>query len=181
MDRVARPARRPRRDARAPLRPARSSSRARRRAGRPSSQQRARLALREPGTAPQALERARGGGALLQAALELWPREDPERPALLLRYVRSTDGDANLRDVLVEEARDGFLAAGDFESCGQAEALWAFTWWVRGNRAEIEAHLHRALALVPAEAEPMRAYLLSQVSRFAMLAERHRARDCGRP
>ena len=73
---------------------------------------------------------------------------------------------------MLEEAGTALLEAGRREEAAEAEALLAELWWHRGQRDRAFEHLERAQELVR-EAGPSRAkaWVLSQVSRYRMLAE----------
>jgi class 3 adenylate cyclase/tetratricopeptide (TPR) repeat protein len=132
---------------------------------------RARLAFREAGDRASRLNAVVGAARFYEAALELWPRGDPERPELLLRFGKARYEDTNLDEQALEEAHDGFVAAGNRGAAAEAKVVLANVWWVRGRQDRVRENLTRALELVrDDEASPSKAYVLTNASRFAMLA-----------
>jgi class 3 adenylate cyclase/tetratricopeptide (TPR) repeat protein len=134
----------------------------------------ARLALRAAG------DRARGLGAYpaaeraYGAAVELWPRDDPERPDLLLRYGRTLSLDRDAGTEELSDARDGFLASDRRDSAAEAELLIGDLAWRRGMGEEAHAHIERAMKL--AEGLPPTPELVavkSHLARYFMVAGRH--------
>jgi class 3 adenylate cyclase len=108
----------------------------------------ARLALRDAGDRALALNAYAAASHFYRAALDLWPADDPDRPHLLLRLGRARYyGEAAGVDVL-EEARDGFLAAGQRELAAEAEVLLGESFGNQGVRDREDEHLERAAALV---------------------------------
>jgi hypothetical protein len=71
---------------------------------------------------------------LYEAALELWPSDDARRPELLLAYGGSRLDDVALDNAVLEEARDGLLAAGKPEVAAEAQARLGAIWLQRGER-----------------------------------------------
>ncbi len=132
----------------------------------------ARLAARDAGLRALALGAFGTAARWFEAALELWPAEDPERYELLLAYGRSRYDDTTLDDRVLEEATDGLLRAGNVEAAAQAQVLLGSTWWGRSDRDAASAHLERAVALL--EDRPPsagKAYVLQKLARFAVLAD----------
>jgi tetratricopeptide (TPR) repeat protein len=71
----------------------------------------------------------------------------------------------------LHEAADALLADKEPALAGEAEALAAEAAWYRGERDELTVHLDHALELVePLPASRSKAWILSQASRYAMLA-----------
>jgi class 3 adenylate cyclase/tetratricopeptide (TPR) repeat protein len=133
----------------------------------------ARLALREAGDRALSLNAFAAAERFYGAALDLWPKDDPERPRLLLRLGRARyHGEAQGDDVLTE-ARDAFLAAHEHEEAAEAEGLLGHLAGNRGERAREDEHGERAVALV-ANLPPSRskAYTLSLRSAALMMAGR---------
>jgi hypothetical protein len=111
----------------------------------PALEERARLAFRTAGDRARALNAFGTAAHFYRLALELWPREDPERAYLLLGLgtARSFAEAAGLAEL--EEARDAFLAQGDRENAAEAEALGA----IMGTSLErSQGRLEHALELV---------------------------------
>ncbi|MGH2996730.1 MAG: ATP-binding protein, partial [Gaiellaceae bacterium] len=126
--------------------------------------ERARVALREAGDRASALNAFPAAARFYTAALELWPREDAERPQLLFRYGRALSMSENTGDEVLDEARDALLALGDRETAAEAEILLAWLVEHRGERDRSFAHVDRAAALVEdASASYSKAYVLSNV------------------
>jgi class 3 adenylate cyclase/tetratricopeptide (TPR) repeat protein len=142
----------------------------------------ARVALREAG------DRAAGLGAFAAAArsygaaLELWPEDDPGRPELLFRFGRAQREAHETGAEELAEARDALVAAGNAETAAEAEILLCELAWHQGRHDRAFEHLHRASEMVrDVPASPSKAYVLSNLSRFHMLAdEDDRAIDFGR-
>jgi class 3 adenylate cyclase/tetratricopeptide (TPR) repeat protein len=119
----------------------------------------ARLALREAGDRALALNAFAAAARWYQAALTLWPADDPDRPRLLLRLGMARLWTESTGEELLEEARDGLLAQGDREAAAQAEALLGRLSSMRGQGERSLEHDRRAVALLenarpsPAKAE----------------------------
>jgi class 3 adenylate cyclase/tetratricopeptide (TPR) repeat protein len=131
---------------------------------------RARHALRDAGDRALALNALSAAAAFYEAALELWLNDDPERPQLLFRHGTSLRNVERGQRVL-ETAYEALLGAGDAESAAETQLMLAPMLWHAGNRDGCFERLELAAELLR-EAPPSRAkaYLLSQVSRFRMLA-----------
>ena len=134
---------------------------------------RARHAFRRAG------DRAAGLNALVPAAehyaaaLELWPADADRAPLLFAlgraEYVNGDSSAARLHDSV-----DELLAGGFQELAAEAEAIGAEAAWYRGEREEVERRLEHALELVePLPPSRAKAWILSQTSRYAMLATEH--------
>jgi predicted ATPase/class 3 adenylate cyclase len=132
----------------------------------------ARLALREAGERAFGLNTFPAAERYFADALELWPADDPERPALLFKRARalhfaSDEG----RTRALEEARDALLARGERETAAEAEAYLAHGAWYRGSRDSAQRHMSSALELVAsAEASVAKVRVLAFSARFRMLA-----------
>ncbi len=134
----------------------------------------ARLALRAAG------DRARGLGAYAAAeraygaAVELWPRDDPDRPDLLLRYGRTISLTRESGSEILAEARDGFLATDRRDAAAEAELLIGDLTWRRGMGEEAQGHIERAMILAEGlPPTPELAAVKSHLARFFMVAGRH--------
>jgi class 3 adenylate cyclase/tetratricopeptide (TPR) repeat protein len=135
--------------------------------------ERGRTALREAGDRAFALNAFPVAGRYYGLAAELWPREDPERSQLLFQVARSrhVTGDER-RGESLEEAREALLAAGRVEQAAEADALLAEVWWYRGDRERCDRHLESAAESVAELPDsPAKALVLSQISRYRMLAD----------
>ena len=132
----------------------------------------ARFALREAGDRAFALNAYAAAARYHAAALELWPGNGSDRAELLFSLARARHLALDeLREQTLEQARDALLASEIRERAAEAEALLAELWWHRADRERCDAHLARATELVrdlpPSHAK---AYVLSQVSRYRLLA-----------
>jgi class 3 adenylate cyclase len=144
-------------------------------AGRPLDEleEPARFALRDAGERAYALNAFASAARYFEDALALWP-QDMKRPRLLLRlaYAEYYAGE-EAREGALERARDALLAAGDTEGAAEAEARLSELWWHRGDRERAHEHLEQAHELVAdAPASAAKARVLSEVSRYTMLAGR---------
>ena len=144
-------------------------------AGRPTDAYaaHARGTLRDAGDRAQALNAFAPAARYYRAALDLMPADDPDRPTVQFRYGKalriSEEGGA---DVLAE-AEVELRASGDLETAGEAAVLQAELAWFAGDGERTSEHLARAAELVediPASAS--KAYVLSDLSRYHMLAGR---------
>lgn len=131
-----------------------------------------RLALRDAGARAWDLAAAETAARFYEAALELWPEDDPERAEVSLRALVSrwyaSGGDPSERLLVT---RDELLAAGRNDLAAEAELLLTNVLWYRGNRARSSVHLAAAQQLAEnLPASKIKAYFLAQVSRFHMLA-----------
>jgi class 3 adenylate cyclase/tetratricopeptide (TPR) repeat protein len=113
--------------------------------------------------------------AFYEQALELSSDNAPERPRLLLAHGRAAHAvgrdDAS---ALLDAASEALREARDNEGAAQAEIVLCEGEWVRGQRDRAFVHLERALELVAdAAPSPVKAAVVSQAARFAMLAGRH--------
>ena len=93
----------------------------------------ARNALRDAGDRAAALYAADAAERFYDAALRLWPDDDPERAQLLYRRsvlgAESGGGDPER----LAEARDALLAAGDNGKAAEAEMLISTAFWMQGR------------------------------------------------
>jgi tetratricopeptide (TPR) repeat protein len=136
--------------------------------------QRARLAVREAGDRAYGLSAWGAAGNLYREAIELWPDDDPERGLLLFRYGQVVAlHDASGRGVaILEEARDFFIASDECEQAAMAEVALVDAHWFSGSPEQARAHLERAEELIEgASASRPKAFVLSQIGRFAMLSD----------
>jgi class 3 adenylate cyclase/tetratricopeptide (TPR) repeat protein len=133
--------------------------------------ERARLALREAGDRALDLNAFAAAARWYQAALELWPADDPERPRLLFRLGRARVRAEQAGGDLLAEARDGLLAAGDRETAAEAESLLADFVWSQGQGERALEHARKAATLLT-DAPPSRsrARVFAQLSILLLLA-----------
>lgn len=143
--------------------------------------ERARLALRNAGDRAAVLNSSGVAAGFYRAALDLWPDDAPDRPLLLHALGRAEylSGDASAQRL--HEAIEALLAASLSEVAAEAEAMAAESAWYRGEREQLDRRLEHALALVePLPPSRAKAWILSQASRYAMLAaEKDKALDYG--
>jgi len=135
---------------------------------------RARLALREAGDRAYNLSAWGAAVHFFEEALELWPADDPDRGMLLFRYgqVVSLHDASEVGVAILEEARDFFLASDACEQAAMAEVSLVDAHWFSGAPEKARAHLQRAEDLIEgASASRPKAFVLSQISRFAMLSD----------
>jgi class 3 adenylate cyclase/tetratricopeptide (TPR) repeat protein len=135
---------------------------------------RARDALRDAGVRAASLNAVAQAERYFTEALELTASDDPERLQLLyklgaVKHIRSWEGTEEL-----EQARDGFIAAGDPEAATEAVLRIADNYWSRGQGDEVRTQLDQARSLVAGRpASRTQAQVLEQASRYAMLADRN--------
>ncbi|MGH3029738.1 MAG: ATP-binding protein [Gaiellaceae bacterium] len=133
----------------------------------------ARAALEEAGDRALSLNALAAAARLYGAALDLRPLDDPERPHLLLRLGRARSLAEGTGAEILEEARDGLVAAGHREAAAEAEALLASLLEGQGLRDLGDEHLERAVELVAdAPPSPPKAYTLSQLAVSSMMGGR---------
>jgi class 3 adenylate cyclase/tetratricopeptide (TPR) repeat protein len=135
--------------------------------------QEGRVALRAAGDRAFALNAFAAAARYYELAAELWPEDDSERPDLLLRLGRAwhVSGDER-REPALGDAREALLAAGRTGQAAEVDGMLAEVWWYRGDRSRCDFHLDRAAAQVaPLPDSAEKAFVLSQVARYRMLAD----------
>jgi class 3 adenylate cyclase/tetratricopeptide (TPR) repeat protein len=133
----------------------------------------ARLALREAGDRAMALNAFDAAVRSFGSALELWPRDDPDRPRILLSYGRALALGQESGFEELTEAAALLVDLGDREQAAEAEILLADATRSLGRRDAAYDHLDRAVRLVDAvPASNAKARVLSEVSRYHMLGDR---------
>jgi class 3 adenylate cyclase len=133
----------------------------------------ARLALRAAGDRAVGLAAYAAAERAYEAAVELWPVDDPERPTLLYQYGRSLWLHSDTGADVLDEARDELLAAGDVEMAALAELLLGDTVWRQGKGKEAQNHFDRAESLIegrPASTEVAQAK--AHLARYLMVTGR---------
>ncbi len=108
----------------------------------------ARLSLRSAGDRALALNSFATAARHYRDALDIWPDEDPDLPALLLtlgksRYYADAEGAEELA-----AAETGFRALGEGELAAEAADLYANLLYSSAGSREAQEHLSRALELV---------------------------------
>jgi class 3 adenylate cyclase/tetratricopeptide (TPR) repeat protein len=135
---------------------------------------RARIALFEAGERAYGLFAYASAAAFYRDAVELWPPGEPGGGRLLFRYARSVDLSDSAVDALplLEEARDLLLAEDEREGAAEAEIVLGQYHWFRADRASATPREEQAAVLIE-DVEPSRAkaFVLSELSRFAMLRD----------
>ena len=135
---------------------------------------RARVALFEAGERAYGLYAYASAAGFYRDAVELWPPGEPGGGRLLFRYARSVDLSDSAVDALplLEEARDLLLAEDEREVAAEAEIALGQYHWFRADRASATPREEQAAVLIEG-VEPSRAkaFVLSELSRFAMLRD----------
>ncbi|HSP71631.1 MAG TPA: hypothetical protein VLN26_04630, partial [Gaiellaceae bacterium] len=109
----------------------------------------ARQALREAGDRAAALHAIAAAERFYEAALGLFPDDDPERAQVL--YRRAVPGGRHVGGGdpdLLARARDALLAAGDDARAAEVEMLLSQSFWIQGRRDVADDHAARAVALI---------------------------------
>jgi class 3 adenylate cyclase/tetratricopeptide (TPR) repeat protein len=135
----------------------------------------ARIAIRHAGDRALSLNAFDAAARFYASALELTPMHAAERPQLLLGYGEAQSQlAAGNAEATLSEAVDAFIAASDREGAARAEIFIADLIWMRGTRDLAYQHLTRAVELLDhSSPSPTKARVLSEVSRYHMLASRH--------
>ena len=131
----------------------------------------ARLALRDAGDRAAALYAVAAAQRFYDAAMRLWPEDDPERVELLYRRAVPVGPHIGGGDVEhLTEARDALLAAGDADRAAEAEMLIGQSFWIQGRRGLADECSERAAALL-GEGPPTksRAWVLTRLAMRAFL------------
>jgi class 3 adenylate cyclase/tetratricopeptide (TPR) repeat protein len=138
--------------------------------------QRARAALSDAGNRALALHAPASAIRFYEAAIELFPDDGAVVPDLLFSFGRALASvDDERTAATLARARDLFVSEGAHARAAEACALLAEYWWNRGQRERAGRHLEQARALVEREgtATASKAWVLSQISRYEMLAGNH--------
>ena len=135
---------------------------------------RAREVLRDAGDRAFALHAPASAVRFYESAIGLSPEHDADLPELLFSFGRALATKVDERaGAALERARDALIAAAADARAAEACALLAEYWWNAGQRERSSRHLEQARQLVQHEgASPSKAWVLSQVSRYEMLAAR---------
>jgi class 3 adenylate cyclase/tetratricopeptide (TPR) repeat protein len=132
----------------------------------------ARLAARDAGDHALALGALPAAARMYEAALELWPPGDEQRPELLLAYARARVDDVALDDAVLESATEGLLRAGKIEAAAEAQARLGSIWVNRGDHDRALEHLEGARELVDGRGpSPAKAFVLQELARALMMAD----------
>jgi DNA-binding SARP family transcriptional activator len=132
-----------------------------------------RLALRDAADRVTALGVHATAARYYARALELWPERDPGHAELEFRTGRALYHSEGGGEKLLARARDGLLAAGDFERAAEADILLGQHAWEHGQHGAGD-HVERAVALVKdAPASRSKAAVLRGRMMHSMVAEHH--------
>jgi class 3 adenylate cyclase/tetratricopeptide (TPR) repeat protein len=138
--------------------------------------ERGRVVLREAGDRAMALNAFDAAARSYASALELWPRDDPERSLLLMSYGKAQALGQESGVAELAEAAQALAELGDHEHAAEAEILLADLHWRAGRRDETDAYIERAVRrLQDVASSPAKARVLAEVSRSHMLADRRQA------
>jgi class 3 adenylate cyclase/tetratricopeptide (TPR) repeat protein len=133
----------------------------------------ARLAFRAAGDRALGLAAYAAAERAYAEAVELWPRDDPERPTMLYRLGRSMWLHRDAGADVLATAREALLAAGDVETAANAELMIGDLVWRRGAGAEAQDHFDRAESLI--EGRPPSSEIASakaHLARYLMVTSR---------
>jgi tetratricopeptide (TPR) repeat protein len=135
---------------------------------------RARSALREAGDRATALHVFGVAVRFFRGALDLWPADDPARPQVLFRYAKARfHAEAAGAEVLAD-AREALLAAGDLETAAEAIVMIGELLWIEGQTdGAFQEFEHAAALLTESPSSRAKAYVLSNLSRFLMIADKN--------
>src|SRR5262249_22008082 len=110
---------------------------------------RGRLALRHAGDRALRLGACPPAVSYFEAALKLWPEDDPDRPLLPVGLGQAMQGAGDPRATeTLEDAQQALSRVGHAEEAAEADALLSEAWWFQGQRDRAFAHLNRARQLV---------------------------------
>jgi class 3 adenylate cyclase len=112
----------------------------------------AREALRDAGDRAATLYAIEAAERFYDAALRLWPEDDPERARLLFRRAAPVPDLAGGDPDRLTAARDALLAAGNQAEAAEAETLLASGFWMQGRDDLAAEHADRAANLVESAA-----------------------------
>jgi class 3 adenylate cyclase/tetratricopeptide (TPR) repeat protein len=136
--------------------------------------QQALAAFREAGDRAAALQANEQAERYYSEALDLVAPDDTVLFELLFRrgrarFFRAGEGVDDL-----EAARDGLAAAGEFEQAAEAALFLADQAWYAGHSDRVAEYLAEARSLVAGRPpSPIQVQVLTEVSRYAMLADRN--------
>jgi class 3 adenylate cyclase/tetratricopeptide (TPR) repeat protein len=130
----------------------------------------ARLAARDAGDRALALGAFGVASRFYEAALDLWPDSDEQRPELLLAYGRSRVEDTAFDVALLEEATEALLNAGKVEAAAEAQAILGGILLNRGGRDEALERFERGVDLLEdRDPSPEKAFVLQELGRALMM------------
>ncbi|MGE5273367.1 MAG: ATP-binding protein [Verrucomicrobiota bacterium] len=129
----------------------------------------ARRALRDAGDRAASLSAAPAAERFYEAALRLWPEDDPERAQLLFRRAVPVYSQAGADPDLLTEASLALEAAGDRRRAAEAELALVRSVWHRGQLELRHEHQDRAERLL-ADEPPCPEQALALASRASTTA-----------
>jgi class 3 adenylate cyclase len=135
----------------------------------------ARAALRAAGDRALALNSFAASDRYFGAALELTDPDSAERPQILFGHASAlhATGDSRATAELTDASAE-LERSGNRERAAEAEVMIAELLWHRGDRVATDAHLVRAEMLISSAGRTVsRARVLSELSRYNMLGDRH--------
>jgi class 3 adenylate cyclase/tetratricopeptide (TPR) repeat protein len=136
--------------------------------------ERTRSALKQAGDRALGLNSHGVAVGFYTTALELWSTDAEDYALLLLVLGRAEFLAGNMSPERHDHAAKVALERGKPELAAEAEATAAEAAWYRGEGDEVDARVDRALGLVePLQSSRSKAWILSQASRYEMLAGRH--------
>ena len=131
----------------------------------------ARTALAEAGDRALGLNAFPPAVRFYEAALELWPRDDGERPRLLFRYGEAQFHAGDEAGETLAAARDELLAAGDVETAAEAIVMLGELIWLRGETDLGFQHLRSAVELLADRpVSRAKAHVQCSLARFLLIA-----------
>jgi class 3 adenylate cyclase/tetratricopeptide (TPR) repeat protein len=134
----------------------------------------ARLAARAAGDRALALNAFSSAARYYDAALEVWPADDQDRPYLLFTYGHALRWSEDGGEAQLSEARDGLVENGDPETAVEVSLLLGDLALNQSRFEHAREHLEYASALVADRPRSRaRALLLGELSRFHMLRHEH--------
>jgi class 3 adenylate cyclase/tetratricopeptide (TPR) repeat protein len=137
-----------------------------------------RIALRDAGERAVALNSIASAERHYEAALAMWPEDDPEWPLLVVATsdVAGLSVSAVRVTELLPRASERLIAGGDYANAAKAEMLVAFRHWNRAETSQAVAAYARSGELVErAEPSPTVAHVMSRLAIHAMLGGRYEA------
>jgi tetratricopeptide (TPR) repeat protein len=134
----------------------------------------ARLAMRAAGDRAFALASYAAAARFYEAALELWPEDDPDRVWLLVHAGRASHAADGRGINLLERGFDGLRSRGDANGAAEVAVDLARCHWFAGDRDTAYSYVDQALELTGGRAgSTARAHALVARAAYHMLASEH--------
>ena len=108
----------------------------------------ARVALHDAGSRAYSLSALESAADLYGKALDLWPKDDPAYPQLLLDVGSALMWTKNEGAPELTEASELLLAAGNREDAGLAQATLANVYWLQADQQRARGHYDRSIELI---------------------------------